>query len=201
MGPTNRTLSISPSVERPDYRNISQFWLYVATHTCTTKHTLLLPLAFDELVASYKEQAQGLLDGGVDILMVETIFDTANAKVHARTHTHTHTYTHTTHTHTHTHMFIDTEREGEKILSPSIPTSQAALYAILQLFESGREPVPVFVSILVNDKHDAHSLYLTSSVLSFSTLPLSILLDLRRSQAPLSTRVGAHFLVKPLRPL
>ncbi|XP_075268567.1 methionine synthase isoform X4 [Opisthocomus hoazin] len=58
MGPTNRTLSVSPSVERPDYRNIT----------------------FDELVDAYKEQAKGLLDGGVDILLVETIFDTANAK-------------------------------------------------------------------------------------------------------------------------
>ncbi|KFP87446.1 Methionine synthase, partial [Apaloderma vittatum] len=58
MGPTNRTLSVSPSVERPDYRNIT----------------------FDELVEAYKEQARGLLDGGVDILLVETIFDTANAK-------------------------------------------------------------------------------------------------------------------------
>lgn len=37
--------------------------------------------AFDELVEAYKEQAEGLLDGGVDILLVETIFDTANAKV------------------------------------------------------------------------------------------------------------------------
>ncbi|XP_043915008.1 methionine synthase isoform X2 [Protopterus annectens] len=58
MGPTNRTLSVSPSVERPDYRNIT----------------------FDELVEAYEEQARGLLDGGVDILLVETIFDTANAK-------------------------------------------------------------------------------------------------------------------------
>lgn len=37
-------------------------------------------LAFDELVQAYDEQARGLLDGGVDILLVETIFDTANAK-------------------------------------------------------------------------------------------------------------------------
>ena len=37
--------------------------------------------AFDELVEAYKEQAKGLLDGGVDILLIETIFDTANAKV------------------------------------------------------------------------------------------------------------------------
>ncbi|XP_019856212.1 PREDICTED: LOW QUALITY PROTEIN: methionine synthase-like [Amphimedon queenslandica] len=58
LGPTNRTLSVSPSVERPDFRNIT----------------------FDELVDSYSEQAQGLLDGGVDVLMVETIFDTANSK-------------------------------------------------------------------------------------------------------------------------
>nr|XP_033791679.1 methionine synthase isoform X2 [Geotrypetes seraphini]XP_033791680.1 methionine synthase isoform X2 [Geotrypetes seraphini] len=58
MGPTNRTLSMSPSVERPDYRNIT----------------------FDELVNTYGEQARGLLDGGVDILLVETIFDTANSK-------------------------------------------------------------------------------------------------------------------------
>ncbi|KAK3879260.1 hypothetical protein Pcinc_016153, partial [Petrolisthes cinctipes] len=58
MGPTNRTLSISPSVERPDYRNIT----------------------FDELVDAYEEQARGLLDGGVDLLLIETVFDTANAK-------------------------------------------------------------------------------------------------------------------------
>lgn len=58
LGPTNKTLSVSPSVERPDYRNIT----------------------FDELVEAYREQATGLLDGGVDILLVETIFDTANAK-------------------------------------------------------------------------------------------------------------------------
>lgn len=42
-------------------------------------------LAFDQLVESYAEQARGLLDGGSDVLMVETIFDTANAKVN-RTH-------------------------------------------------------------------------------------------------------------------
>ncbi|MCJ8738770.1 hypothetical protein PDJAM_G00039620 [Pangasius djambal] len=58
VGPTNRTLSVSPSVERPDFRNVT----------------------FDELVEAYSEQVQGLLDGGCDILLVETIFDTANAK-------------------------------------------------------------------------------------------------------------------------
>ena len=58
LGPTNRTLSISPSVEKPELRNIT----------------------FDELVDAYGEQAKGLLDGGADILMVETIFDTANAR-------------------------------------------------------------------------------------------------------------------------
>eukprot|EP00111_Clytia_hemisphaerica_P005108 TCONS_00014711-protein len=58
MGPTNRTLSISPSVENPGYRNVT----------------------FDELVDAYTEQAKGLLDGGADVLLVETIFDTANSK-------------------------------------------------------------------------------------------------------------------------
>ena len=41
----------------------------------------LFAAAFDELVSSYADQARGLLDGGADILMVETIFDTANSKV------------------------------------------------------------------------------------------------------------------------
>ncbi|XP_035261916.1 methionine synthase [Anguilla anguilla] len=58
LGPTNRTLSVSPSVEKPDFRNIT----------------------FDALAEAYTEQTRGLLDGGVDILLVETIFDTANAK-------------------------------------------------------------------------------------------------------------------------
>ena len=58
MGPTNRTGSISPSVEDPSARNVT----------------------FDELVETYFEQIVGLVDGGSDILMVETIFDTLNAK-------------------------------------------------------------------------------------------------------------------------
>eukprot|EP00158_Paraphelidium_tribonemae_P008655 Partr_v1_DN28643_c0_g1_i1_m49323 putative 5-methyltetrahydrofolate-homocysteine methyltransferase len=58
MGPTNRTASISPSVENPSFRNVT----------------------FDELVSAYVEQGKGLLDGGSDILLVETIFDTLNAK-------------------------------------------------------------------------------------------------------------------------
>jgi 5-methyltetrahydrofolate--homocysteine methyltransferase len=58
IGPTNRTASISPSVENPSYRNVT----------------------FDELVEAYLEQVHGLLDGGADILMVETVFDTLNAK-------------------------------------------------------------------------------------------------------------------------
>ena len=58
MGPTNRTGSISPSVEDPSARNVT----------------------FDELVDAYFEQIVGLMDGGADILMVETIFDTLNAK-------------------------------------------------------------------------------------------------------------------------
>ena len=58
MGPTNRTASLSPDVNRPGFRNIT----------------------FDELKEAYKEQANGLLDGGANILLVETIFDTLNAK-------------------------------------------------------------------------------------------------------------------------
>ena len=58
LGPTNRTASISPEVENPGARNVT----------------------FDELVAAYFEATRGLVDGGADILMVETIFDTLNAK-------------------------------------------------------------------------------------------------------------------------
>jgi len=58
MGPTNRTGSISPDVEDPSHRNVT----------------------FDELVETYFEQIVGLVDGGCDVLMVETIFDTLNAK-------------------------------------------------------------------------------------------------------------------------
>lgn len=58
IGPTNRTLSISPDVNDPGFRNIE----------------------FDELVQAYEEQVRGLIDGGVDLLLVETVFDTLNAK-------------------------------------------------------------------------------------------------------------------------
>lgn len=58
FGPTNRTASLSPDVNNPGFRAIS----------------------FDELVQAYTEQARGLIDGGADILLVETIFDTLNAK-------------------------------------------------------------------------------------------------------------------------
>jgi 5-methyltetrahydrofolate--homocysteine methyltransferase len=58
MGPTNRTLSLSPDVNNPGYRAIT----------------------FDQLKEAYKEQAKGLIDGGADLLLVETIFDTLNAK-------------------------------------------------------------------------------------------------------------------------
>lgn len=58
IGPTNRTASISPDVNDPGFRAIS----------------------FDDLVGAYKEQVNALMDGGVDILLVETIFDTLNAK-------------------------------------------------------------------------------------------------------------------------
>lgn len=58
IGPTNRTASISPDVNDPGYRAIT----------------------FDELVGAYKDQVNALMDGCVDILLVETIFDTLNAK-------------------------------------------------------------------------------------------------------------------------
>ena len=58
VGPTNRTLSISPNVNDPGYRAVT----------------------FDQLKVAYKEQVKGLMDGGADILLVETIFDTLNAK-------------------------------------------------------------------------------------------------------------------------
>ncbi|MDX1654283.1 MAG: methionine synthase [Candidatus Competibacteraceae bacterium] len=58
LGPTNRTASLSPDVNDPGFRNIS----------------------FDQLVEAYDEALRGLLEGGADVLMVETIFDTLNAK-------------------------------------------------------------------------------------------------------------------------
>jgi len=58
IGPTNRTASLSPDVNNPGYRAVT----------------------FDELVEAYYEQVRGLTDGGVDLLLVETIFDTLNAK-------------------------------------------------------------------------------------------------------------------------
>jgi 5-methyltetrahydrofolate--homocysteine methyltransferase len=58
IGPTNRTASLSPDVNNPGYRAVS----------------------FDDLRIAYKEQVKGLLDGGADLLLVETIFDTLNAK-------------------------------------------------------------------------------------------------------------------------
>jgi len=58
IGPTNRTASLSPDVNRPGFRAIT----------------------FDELKIAYKEQTKGLIEGGADLLLVETIFDTLNAK-------------------------------------------------------------------------------------------------------------------------
>jgi 5-methyltetrahydrofolate--homocysteine methyltransferase len=58
VGPTNRTASLSPHVNDPGYRNVN----------------------FDELREAYKEQVRGLIDGGADIILIETIFDTLNAK-------------------------------------------------------------------------------------------------------------------------
>lgn len=84
VGPTNKTLSVSPSVERPHFRNISKFFFLSLSPHSSVLNTFFLVLycpAFDALVEAYTEQVRGLLDGGVDILLVETIFDTANAKV------------------------------------------------------------------------------------------------------------------------
>lgn len=61
LGPTNRTASMSPDVNRPGYRAVS----------------------FDDLRLAYREQAAGLIDGGSDTLLIETIFDTLNAKAAA----------------------------------------------------------------------------------------------------------------------
>ncbi len=58
LGPTSRTASLSPDVNRPGFRAVS----------------------FDDLAAAYRESARGLIEGGADILMVETVFDTLNAK-------------------------------------------------------------------------------------------------------------------------
>ncbi|RIA10665.1 5-methyltetrahydrofolate--homocysteine methyltransferase [Flavobacteriaceae bacterium MAR_2010_72] len=58
IGPTNRTASLSPDVNRPEYRAVT----------------------FEDLRVAYKQQVEALLDGGVDVLLVETIFDTLNAK-------------------------------------------------------------------------------------------------------------------------
>ena len=64
LGPTNRTTSISPDVNDPGYRNID----------------------FEELARTYQVGATALIEGGVDFLMVETIFDTLNAKEIGRAH-------------------------------------------------------------------------------------------------------------------
>ncbi len=58
LGPTNRTASMSPDVNDPGFRNIS----------------------FDDLVTAYSEATKGLVDGGADIILIETVFDTLNAK-------------------------------------------------------------------------------------------------------------------------
>ncbi|HAJ3045906.1 TPA: methionine synthase, partial [Escherichia coli] len=58
LGPTNRTASISPDVNDPAFRNIT----------------------FDQLVAAYRESTRALVEGGVDLILIETVFDTLNAK-------------------------------------------------------------------------------------------------------------------------
>ena len=58
IGPTNRTASLSPDVNNPGYRAVS----------------------FEDLRIAYRQQVEALIDAGVDILLVETVFDTLNAK-------------------------------------------------------------------------------------------------------------------------
>ncbi|GAB4318113.1 MAG: methionine synthase [Bacteroidales bacterium] len=58
IGPTNKTASLSPDVNNPGYREVN----------------------FDDLVSAYREQVKGLLDGGAELLLIETVFDTLNAK-------------------------------------------------------------------------------------------------------------------------
>src|SRR5256714_1675365 len=58
LGPTNKTASISPDVNDPGFRAVT----------------------FDELVAAYREALEGLIEGGIDLVLVETVFDTLNAK-------------------------------------------------------------------------------------------------------------------------
>jgi 5-methyltetrahydrofolate--homocysteine methyltransferase len=58
LGPTNKTLSLSPDVNDPGYRAVT----------------------FDDIKTAYREQVEGLIDGGVDLILIETIFDTLNAK-------------------------------------------------------------------------------------------------------------------------
>src|SRR5262245_1231874 len=58
LGPTNKTLSVSPNVNDPGYRAVT----------------------FDEVKGIYREQIDGLLEGGVDFILIETVFDTLNAK-------------------------------------------------------------------------------------------------------------------------
>ncbi|WP_409119845.1 homocysteine S-methyltransferase family protein, partial [Streptomyces acidiscabies] len=58
LGPTSKTCSISPDVNDPGYRNIT----------------------FDKLVTAYVESTLALMEGGVDLILIETIFDTFNAK-------------------------------------------------------------------------------------------------------------------------
>ena len=58
IGPTNKTLSVSPNVNDPGFREVG----------------------FDEVKGNYREQVDGLIDGGVDFILIETVFDTLNAK-------------------------------------------------------------------------------------------------------------------------
>ena len=132
-------------------------------------------IAFDELVTAYADQARGLLDGGIDILMVETIFDTANAKVCEQLYICCMCY----------YDIISSCRCGfhtsqctciisisnDQLTIPFV-FAQAALFGIDELFSSGARRVPVFVSdFLLTHVCLIHlSLSLSHSILLFPDL-------------------------------
>ncbi len=67
LGPTNRTASISPDVNDPAFRN-------------DVNDPAFRNITFDQLVAAYRESTKALVEGGADLILIETVFDTLNAK-------------------------------------------------------------------------------------------------------------------------
>ena len=108
----------------------NQAWrllLYSVRWYCDPVFEWLITSAFDELVDAYADQARGLLDGGVDVLLVETIFDTANSKVSS--------------------ILSFCLYVFFKWSNLDCSWFQAALFALEQLFETEYKRIPVFVSV------------------------------------------------------